>query len=126
MIEKRILVKFIQTLDTEILNPNDRIKWIFSLHSVKTLNWPFQQYFDPQSVIVIKCFGGGFFSKLKNDLTLNSAQNSVIYITNVWHDSYWWSFKKNFKDVIFWPVLDKYACCKTTSFKWIYLLKVLC
>ena len=81
MIEKRMRVKFIQPLDTEILNPNDRIKCIFSLHSVKSLNWPFQQYFDPHTVIVIKCSGGSFFPKVKNDLTLNSAQNSVIQQT---------------------------------------------
>ena len=74
-------IKFIQPLDTEILNPNDLINYIFSLQSVKPLDWPFQQYFDPQSLTIIKWPGGSFFSKLKNDLTLNSAQNSVIHQT---------------------------------------------
>ena len=70
-----------QPLDTEMLNPNDQIKWIFPLHSVKPLNWSFQQYFDQQSLIVIKYCKGSFFSKLKNNFTLNSAQNSVIQQT---------------------------------------------
>ena len=55
MIEERMRVKFIQPLNTEILNPNDRINLIFSLDRVKPLTWPFQLYFDAQPLIIIKC-----------------------------------------------------------------------